>query len=374
MVQLNIDHQEIERRKQARRDLWDYKRVDHIPVFIWPNWTFGHTLREQLEDADVQLEVNAKTVEKCLKLLPDDYIPWARITVGYMTIATMFGMEVHWSDDPSQPPGAKGHMIHDLEQVYSLPRPTMQSGLMPENIKRLRQHAASLPPDVYITGIDAGGPLNTCKDLVDTDLLYAGFYENPQAMHHVLNLATEVQLEVYHALVEAVGGINRMTGIDYDPVWAPEKYKSFVSDDVCATISPKVFREFSMPYNNRLYAPWGSGLMHNCGPHPCAPVYLEHNPRLKGLSVSYKYSHQDFPRLRELLAGWGIVHIQVDNELTPETMLAAFRYTMENLGPDVIGIPLCVVDDTWRDDDVTAIYWELRKIANEYAANMRWRA
>jgi hypothetical protein len=25
-----------------------------------------------------------------------------------MTIATMFGMEVHWSSDPSQPPRAKG--------------------------------------------------------------------------------------------------------------------------------------------------------------------------------------------------------------------------------------------------------------------------
>ena len=33
---------------------------------------------------------------------------------------------------------------------------------------------------------------------------------------------------------------------------------------------------------------------------------------------------------------------------------------------------VCFVDDTWHDDDLTAVYWDLRKIANDYAANMRW--
>jgi hypothetical protein len=372
MVRLNLDHARVENLKQIRRDLWDYKPVDHIPVFIWPTWTFGHTLREQLENGDVQFEVNLKIIEKCLRLIPDDYIPWARVTPGYMTIATMFGMEVHWSNDPNQAPGAKGHMIRDLEQVCRLKRPKMDAGLMPENIRRLRFHAASLPPDVYITGIDAGGPLNTCKDLIDTDLLYVAFHEDPQALHHMLNLVSDVQLEMYYAIEEAVGGINRMTGIDFDPVWAPEKYKSFVSDDVCATIGPETFKDFSLPYNNRLFQPWGSGLLHNCGPHPCKYVYLEHNPKLKGLNLAYKYSHQDFPELRKVFAGWGIFHILMDNELTPEAMLKSFRYTMETLAPDVVGIPVVYVDDTWNDDNVTALYWEMRKIANEYAANMRW--
>jgi hypothetical protein len=372
MVQLDIDHEQVERQKQLRRDLWDYKPVDHIPIFIWPAWTFGHTAREQLENGDVQFDVNAQMIEKCLRIIPDDYIPWARVTPGYMTIATMFGMEVHWSNDPSQPPGLKGHMIHDLEQVYRLERPRKDAGLMLENIRRLRLHAANLPSDVYITGIDAGGPLNTCRDLLGTELLYTAPLDDPQAFHHLLNLATDLQLELYQEIVKALGGIDRMTGIDFDPVWAPERYKSFVSDDVCATIGPGVFEDFSRPYNNRLYRPWGSGLLHNCGPHPCKHLYLGHDPKLKGLSVSYKYSHQEFPELRELFAGWGIIHVLLDNQSTPEAILAAFTHTMETLAPDVVGVPLCFVDDTWRDEDVAALYWDMRKIAEEYAAQMRW--
>jgi hypothetical protein len=372
MAGLNIDHRHVEALKQLRRDLWDYKPVDHIPVVIWPTWTFGHTLREQLEHGEVQFDVNVKIIEKCLRIVPDDYIPFARVTPGYMTLATMFGMEVHWSDDPSQPPGAQGHLIHDMEQVYRLERPRVDTGLMPENVRRLHMHAANLPPDVYMTGIDAGGPLNTCKDLLGTDLLYTAFYDHPKAFHHLLNLVTDLQLEIYQEIVRAVGGINRMTGIDFDPAWAPERYKSFVSDDVCATIGPRIFEVFSRPYNNRLFQPWGSGLLHNCGPHPCKHLYRGHEPQLKGLSLSYKYSRKDFSELRQIFAGWGIMHVLLDNETTPEAILAAFRDIMETLAPDVIGVPICSVDDSWRDDDVTALYWDMRKISDQYAANMRW--
>jgi hypothetical protein len=35
VVQLDIDHKQVERQKLSRRDLWDYKPVDHIPIFIW---------------------------------------------------------------------------------------------------------------------------------------------------------------------------------------------------------------------------------------------------------------------------------------------------------------------------------------------------
>jgi len=371
---LTIDHREIEWRKQARRDLWEYRNVDHIPIGFWPTWTFGHTPREATEDGEIQLEVNIRTIERSLRVMPDDYIPWARIWCGYMTIATMFGAEVHWTDDPAQAPGVRSPLIREIEEIDRLRRPTLADGLMPENLRRLRRHAAVLPKDVHLSGIDAGGPLNTCKDLVETNLLYTAFYDHPEAMHRLLSLVTDVQLDVYRAVVAAAGGIGRMTCVDFNTEWAPEPFKAFVSDDVCATIGPDLSREFGLPYNSRLLEPWGSGVLHNCGPHPARRLYLDHAPRLKGLHLAYKYSHADFPVLREVLAGWGVIHVVLDNELRPEEMLAAFRASMEALAPDVVGIPICLLDDSWSDEDVTALYWEMRTISNEYATNMRWRA
>jgi len=45
---------------------------------------------------------------------------------------------------------------------------------------------------------------------------------------------------------------------------------------------------------------------------------------------------------------------------------------MENLAPDVLAIPICIVDNTWSDSDITDLYHEMRKISVEYARNMRW--
>ena len=142
---LAIDHAQVERQKQLRRDLWDYQPVDHIPVTFWPSWTFGHTPREATEDGDVQLDVNVRTIERSLRVFPDDYIPWARVWCGYMSLATMFGADVHWGDDPAQAPGVGAPVITEIDQVYRLARPDMGAGLMPENLRRLRQHAAALP-------------------------------------------------------------------------------------------------------------------------------------------------------------------------------------------------------------------------------------
>lgn len=76
--------------------------------------------------------------------------------------------------------------------------------------------------------------------------------------------------------------------------------------------------------------------------------------------------------MREIFAGWGVLQVLLDNETTPEAILAAFQRMAETLAPDVVGIPICIVDDSWRDEDVTALYWEMRKISNRYAANLRW--
>jgi hypothetical protein len=100
--------------------------------------------------------------------------------------------------------------------------------------------------------------------------------------------------------------------------------------------------------------------------------YLDHTPKLKGLNLSYKYSRRDFPELSKIFAGWGMMHILLDNEFEPQQMIEAFTTIMETLAPNVVGVPLCFVDDTWADEDVTGLYWEIRKIANEYAANMKW--
>jgi uroporphyrinogen-III decarboxylase len=369
-----IDHGEIERRKERVRRAWAYQAVDHIPLGFFCEDFSRYTLREQCQDGARQFEAGVAGVERLLRLLPDDYIPAVRVWPGYITIATMFGLQPHWSDDPSQPPGVKEHPITDLAQVRTLRAPDPRTaGLMPFNLRWLRHCANSLPRDVSLTGLDLGGPMNTAKDLLETNLLYTAFYDSPQEYHRLLALAAEVQIGCYREIVAAAGGLERLTCIDFGPLWAPEGAKGFVSDDVCASFSPEVFREFSRPYNNRIFRIWAGGRLHNCGPHPSLGLYLDHDPPIHGLNCSFRYTRPELGRIREAFAGRGLVEFMFDNGETPEQILAGYEEIAEALCPEVVGIPLVWLNETWSDEAIRGLDEDLRVIAERYARQMRWR-
>ena len=115
------------------------------------------------------------------------------------------------------------------------------------------------------------------------------------------------------------------------------------------------------------------GGFHNCGPHPYKRLYRAHQPPVKYLNCSYYYTFREFAEFRSEFAGWGIIETLFDHNETAEEMLAGYRYAVETLSPDVIVIPFCLVDRTWRDDDITALFVEMRKISDEYAKYFRWQ-
>ncbi len=370
----DIDLQEIERRKRSIARVWEYKKVDHIPINVWMDDFSTYSLHEQCEDGRLQFDVMVKNINRCLRCLPDDYIPYMRIWPGYMTIATMFGMAVHWSDDPNQAPGADGYVIDNMNEVYDLVMPDpVSDGLMPYNLKWLDYARRTLPKDVYLTGIDLGGPLNTAKDLLETNLMYTAFIDAPDAMHYFLDLVTKLQMRCNREIIKAAGGLERLTCTDFDPIWAPLQYKGFVSDDVCASLGPSMFKKFSIPYNNRILAGFRGARIHNCGPNPSAHFYREHDVDIMGLNCSFKYSKGDLRVLKEAFMGGGIIEINFDNDETAREIIAGYEHIANTLTPDVIAMPLLFLNESWRDDDIRAVYTDLRKISERYAAEIKWR-
>ncbi len=369
----DIRHEEIERRKERVRRVWRYQRVDHIPLNFFLDDFSTYSLREQCQSGEVQFEVNVRSINRLLRLLPDDYIPAARVWPGYITIATMFGLQAHWSEDPNQPPGVAKHPIRDMEQVYDLKPPDRSSGLMSFNLRWLKFFAEHLPADVSLTGIDLGGPINTAKDLLETNLLYTAFYDSPEAYHHLLALAAEVQIRCYEDIVAAVGDINRLTCIDFGPAWAPEGHKGFVSDDVCASYSPEVFQTFSRPYNNKILQRWPGGRIHNCGPHPSIDLYLDHQPPLNGLNCSFRYTRAELPQIKRAFRGRGIVEFMFDNGEKLEEIVGGYEEIADGLSPDVVGIPIVWLTDGWKDQEIRELYYGLLDIAERYAREIRFR-
>jgi hypothetical protein len=368
-----IDRRELERRKERVRRAWAYRRVDHLPLgFVLEDFS-RYSLRELCQSGEKQLEMNRLNIGRLLRLLPDDYIPAARLWPGYITIATMFGVKPHWSEDPMQPPGVLEHPIRDLSQVQDLRVPDPRTaGLMPFILHWTRVFARELPEEVALAGPDLGGPMNTAKDLFDTNLLFTALYDDPAAFRRFLALASEVQIGCYEQVVAAAGGLERLTCIDFDPLWAPEGRKGFVSDDVCAGLSPEHFAAFCRPYNNLIFRRWPGGRLHNCGPHPALGHYLDHDPPINGLNCSFRYTRPELPRIRECFRSRGIVELMFDNGESAADILRGYEEAASVLAPEVVGVPVVWLNHTWPDQDIRALYEGLRAAAERWAREMHW--
>jgi hypothetical protein len=101
-------------------------------------------------------------------------------------------------------------------------------------------------------------------------------------------------------------------------------------------------------------------------------LYLEHHPRCLGINCSYRYTRNDFPRIKEAFRGRGILELNFDNGETPEEVLRGFEDAADSLAPDVAAVPVLVFDDSWEDDDLEGTYRELKKTAEIYARSMNW--
>jgi len=375
---LNISSEEIERRKEMVRALWRYEPVDHIPINmrIMPNPS-GYSLTEQLTNSRKQLELNWLCVKESLRVMPDDYIPILRPDMGCMMVATMFGAEVVYSDHPEGMPWRKEPLIFEADQIYELEVPDpYEDGLMPKALERIELFMKETDYQIPTCLMDMGGPMNAAKDLLDTNLLYLLFHDDPKAMKHLLDLLAETYLRADEAMVEAAGGIENVVTTDWDPTWCPEGHQGYVSDDVCATFSPQVFREFSKPANNKLLRRFGGGLIHNCGPHPCVEEYLSHDPPLHGCNMAYDYSVADLPRIREAFAGKGLVYMGLSG-MSPSSegsvSIEQYRRCMDELAPEVACVPQSLVDPATLDISPGELYQGLRKVSEEYARRMEWR-
>ncbi|MGC8863644.1 MAG: uroporphyrinogen decarboxylase family protein [Armatimonadota bacterium] len=357
---------EIERRKEVIRRVWDYKRVDHIPIAMRVAANpWGYTTREHFLDAEKQFAIESESVKLSLELIPDDYIPSMRVDVGCVVIESALGAEIVFGDDPNQTCNVREPILHSVDDIYNLKMPNPHTdGLVPEGLRRIKLFTERTDGQVYVSCLDMGGAMNVAFTLLGGVQFYMTAYDHPEALDHLSSLITDCFILFAEECIKAAGGIEHVTSTDFPYIWQPEGRKGHCSDDISAQFSPDFFNRFSKPHNNRIFARFGGGMLHNCGPNPCAGEYLSHDPPIKAVDLAYEYSKNDLPAFKEAFAGKGIIYFNMPADP------AEYRRIMEALAPDVIAIPEVAVSP---DQDVKGIYQAFLEVSREYASRMNWR-
>ena len=327
-----------------------------------------HSIREQFQNADRQLEEALTVAGLTWKEIPEgDTIPAMRPDVGCSCLATAFGAELYWGDDPNQTCGVREPVLGDVEEALDLPVPAADAGQLGEGAARVR-FAEAGDGLVSVSLLDMAGGLNVACDLLGAQAMYLAMHDHPEALLCLLDKIQQLFLAAVDLQLEAAGGQQAITTTDFPDYWFPEGRKGHVSDDISAAISPAQYRRFSRPFHDRVFARYGGGGLHNCGPNPCLEEYLGHTPAPRAIDLSFAYSEDDLSVIKATCRKRALVYMG-EFPAQPSEAVATYRRVMALMTPDVVVIPVLNVR---LQDRPAELYRAMREVSEEHARRMDW--
>src|SRR5665648_1057 len=297
-----LSQQAVEVRMNYIRRAWDLEELPYPPFIVRPRGKWYAT-RRFLEEPRSDLEAQMKMIEEETPI--DDYaVPALYTGVGIAVVAAAFGGKVQIFEGDKDPWTAP--LINDVDPQnlykFRLPDPH-KSGMNPLVFERIRtfQEGSTLPLRVC----NIPSPLTIASQVWDYTSFLTALYEYPKEVHHLLDLATEATIEFVKAQLEK---IHNPFGLTHEDWYIPRKYGLRVSDDVLAEISPAHYREFAVPYNNRLSEEFGGIFVHSCGDVTHNLEVLKEIRGLRGIEVNAPQNHME--ALKEKVAGRMVVSLR----------------------------------------------------------------
>lgn len=121
--------------------------------------------------------------------------------------------------------------------------------------------------------------MDTAGIVMKDTALFEAVYTHPKEVHQLLKMVTETLIKMVRIFEEKV--TNRFCYSHANTNWLP--YGVHVSDDYLPVISPKVYEEFSLPYNEMIAKEFGGVFLHSCGDYTHQAVNLLGTKRLMGV-------------------------------------------------------------------------------------------
>ncbi len=379
---------ETEQRKQLIRDVLDYRfdGQDHIPILIthFPN-SNGYTLTEVYKNKEIQLEYELDKIKSSLsKVSGGDYIPSIKSDLGYIVIQSIFGMRPVYSSDrkPAKYPDQAPYVdpltkpIKNIDDMYKFKRPEdiFSRGLIPEGLERIRYIMEATNYEIPTSNLDCGNGFLMAYELTDTELFFTAMRDDPGAVHNVVDILTDIIIDIESEVIKIAGGIDNITSTEWDEKWLPEGKKCLISADLQPLYSPDDYFTFDLPYCNRQFRKFGPGFIHNCGPQTALEHFWDHNPKPYGITCEYYSCLDDYKRIRQVFRQHhkAVAIVEFTNMKDSDEMVAAFKNLMDILAPDVIAIPWMWVGPVHIcQEDPAVINSKLMEVSKEYIKKMK---
>jgi uroporphyrinogen decarboxylase len=173
-----------------------------------------------------------------------------------------FGGEVRWPEDRmSAGPAVAKHPVEKPEDVFKLELPDpRKAGSVPKMLEFAHLQEKHNMPIAFI----CGDPFSHAANLAGVSNFMLWMIDAPEAAHHALRLMTDHILSVAKLFIDEFG-VGRVIG------------RANATSDSNALISPRQFKEYSLPYEKELHEKVIAMGVHSLYSHVCG----NHNKNLQ---------------------------------------------------------------------------------------------
>ena len=295
------------------RLLWDVARSDThraLPILSFPAaQKLGVTVEQLVKSSALQADTMALIAAQTDTL--------AAVSLMDLSVeAEAFGAKVQFFTD--EVPAVVGQLVCDLDEAEELEIPDLSKGRASTCVEGIRLAKERITDKPVLAGMI--GPYSLAGRLMDvTEIMYV-CYDEPEAVHVVLNKVTDYLIRYAGAMKQAgADGI-------------------VIAEPLAGILSPDMAQEFSHPYVKKIAAAMADEdfavIYHNCGNAVCHML-----PGIFSIgATAYHFGNAvDMAEVMENAPADALCMGNVDPasqfvQGTPESMTAATRELLEKCG------------------------------------------
>jgi uroporphyrinogen-III decarboxylase len=253
--------------KDRIANVLENKEVDFLPLIFWrprnifvPGKTYD--MKEQFYDKEKMLYAHLEEIEKCAENTFDALL-CLRPNFGTIFIPSMFGLKYKVPKDTFA--WITSHLTKEEIKKFKIPH-LGEVEMMKRAIEYLQYFKEKLPEWIHVYLPDTLGPFEIAHSVYGDNIFYE-IYDDPGFVHYLLDLCTEMYIQVTEKLKKVIGeerescyhGHALVRGIYM------RNGGTRISEDSATLISPKHIDEFVIPYDKKALNAFGGGFVHFCG-------------------------------------------------------------------------------------------------------------
>ncbi|MEW6355712.1 MAG: uroporphyrinogen decarboxylase family protein [Planctomycetota bacterium] len=214
---------------------------------------------EQLADLDKMLHEQLRGVIMLCRTRSDG-IPSVSPRFGIGFLPSVFGVEQKVFAD--RPPWIKRHLSKDEISKVEIPRDLSSAGLIPQAIAFVRRAREVLRDRIPVGLYFMLSPIDIAF-MARGEEIMTDMHDNPRFVHGLLEKTTDLFIRATRLLKRECGEPTE------EGTYAHGLYMTrggaMLCEDCAVMLSPKMHREFVIPYTRKALAEFGGGWVHFCG-------------------------------------------------------------------------------------------------------------